>query len=241
MKYAIIAAGEGSRLEEEGIISPKPLVRINNEALIDRLIRIFLSNNAEEIIVICNNLAAEVSQHLRHIQENGMNGQKVPLEVIVKSTPSSMHSFYEISKVLKAESFCLTTVDTIFAERVFNAYIEEFLNAVNGGLDGMMGITDFIDDEKPLYVGVDDDMNITGFYDSSDECKWISAGIYGLTDKCLNILESCIQNGESRMRNFQRSLIANGMKLKAYPFHNVFDIDHAMDIKKAECFLKNAE
>ena len=42
MKYAVIAAGEGSRLVEEGIIEPKPLVRINGETMIDRLLRIFL-------------------------------------------------------------------------------------------------------------------------------------------------------------------------------------------------------
>ena len=42
MRYAIIAAGEGSRLAQEGISLPKPLVKINGEAMIDRLIRIFL-------------------------------------------------------------------------------------------------------------------------------------------------------------------------------------------------------
>ena len=31
------------------------------------------------------------------------------------------------------------------------------------------------------------------------------------------------------------------MKLKAYPFYKVFDIDHAADIQKAERFLCNRE
>ncbi len=241
MKYAIIAAGEGSRLAEEGIITPKPLVKIKNEALIDRLIRIFLGNDAEEVVVICNDLYTDVAEHLRDIQQRGMNGQKVPLKIIVKTTPSSMHSFYEISKVLQAQSFCLTTVDTIFAESDFKKYISHFKKTIGEGADGLMGVTDFIDDEKPLYVGVDNHMNISGFYDNSSECQWISAGIYGLTHKCVGVLESCVEKGESRMRNFQRALIADGMKLKAYPFHKVFDIDHAADIQKAERFLCNRE
>ena len=54
MKYAIIAAGEGSRLAAEGITVPKPLVEVNGEYLIDRLIRIFMQNDAEEIVIICN-------------------------------------------------------------------------------------------------------------------------------------------------------------------------------------------
>lgn len=41
MKFAIISAGEGSRLSQEGVQLPKPLVQLNREAMIDRLIRIF--------------------------------------------------------------------------------------------------------------------------------------------------------------------------------------------------------
>ena len=41
MKFAIIAAGEGSRLQQEGVALPKPLVHVGGEALIDRLFRIF--------------------------------------------------------------------------------------------------------------------------------------------------------------------------------------------------------
>ena len=56
MKYAIIAAGEGSRLAQEGVSAPKPLVQVGGECLIDRLLRIFMQNSAEEIVVICNDL-----------------------------------------------------------------------------------------------------------------------------------------------------------------------------------------
>ena len=38
MQYAIIAAGEGSRLCHEGIAAPKPLVKVGGECLIDRLV-----------------------------------------------------------------------------------------------------------------------------------------------------------------------------------------------------------
>ena len=39
------------------------------------------------------------------------------------------------------------------------------------------------------------------------------------------------------MRNFQRGLIRDGRKLKAFSFSKVMDIDHAEDIVKAEQFL----
>ncbi|WP_288056344.1 sugar phosphate nucleotidyltransferase [Xylanibacter rodentium] len=238
MKYAIIAAGEGSRLAAEGVESPKPLVKVGHERLIDRLIRVFMDNDAEEIVVICNDITTEVSFHLVKLQQDGLEGRPLPLRFIVKSTPSSMHSFFEISRMLGDGPFCLTTVDTIFREEEFARYIAAFSEAVTSGkCDGMMGVTDYIDDEKPLYVDTDDSLGITGFLDRSDTCRYISGGIYGLTSTAIETLCGCMERGESRMRNFQRALIADGRRLKAWPFSKVLDIDHATDIKKAEDFI----
>ncbi len=116
MKYAIIAAGEGSRLNKEGIKVPKPLVRINGEALIDRLIRIFTENEAESIIVAYRKSMTEVAEHLDKIKDDGINGRKLSIESAAIDTPSSMHSLFEISGKLEGSNFCLTTVDTVFNE-----------------------------------------------------------------------------------------------------------------------------
>ena len=239
MKYAIIAAGEGSRLAAEGIQEPKPLVRVEGQALIDRLMKIFLDNDAEEIVVICNTLNPLVEQHLRQLQNEKLFGSEVPLTLVVKTTPSSMHSFFELSPHLTDGPFCMTTVDTIFRQEEFKSDISAFRQAVERGeADGMMGVTDYIDDEKPLYVDTDESLNITGFLDRSSSCRFISGGIYGLTASAIETLQGCMERGESRMRNFQRALVADGRRLKAYPFTKVLDIDHASDIQKAEQFLR---
>ena len=244
MRYAIIAAGEGSRLAQEGIDAPKPLVKVNDEHLIDRLLRIFMENGAEEIVVICNDLTPYVSSHLARIQNEGLYGRPIPLRFIVKSTPSSMHSFFELSKTFDVLSpFVLTTVDTIFREEEFGNYISAFKQVLAEGGDGMMGVTDYIDDEKPLYVetvgqGSSEWPRITNFLDTCDHPHYISGGIYGLTPRAIDTLNACIERGESRMRNFQRALIRDGLQLRAYCFSKVLDIDHASDIQKAEEFLK---
>lgn len=239
MRYAIIAAGEGSRLAQEGIVAPKPLVKIQDETLIDRLIRIFMANGGEEIDVICNGLTQLVAHHLERIQQQGLEGKAVSLKWIQKTTPSSMHSFYELSHVMGNGPFVLTTVDTIFRPQEFTTYMAAFGQALGEGYDGLMGVTDYVDDEKPLYVGTDDGMNITGFYDTTNPpCKYISGGIYGLTPRALQTLGRCIERGESRMRNFQRALVSEGLRLKAFCFSKVLDIDHKSDIQKAEDFLK---
>ena len=235
MKYAIIAAGEGSRLAQEGIARPKPLVKVGTECLIDRLIRVFIQNGATEIVAICNEQMTEVRAHLQQIQQAG----EIPQKFVVKSTPSSMHSMWELSRWLRDEPFVLTTVDTIFREEEFRTYVDTFRkNVEQGEADGLMGVTDYIDDEKPLYVSTDDDLQITGFLDRCDSPRYISGGIYGLTPRSIDTLGRCIERGESRMRNFQRALVADGLRLKAWPFSKVLDIDHASDIQKAECFLR---
>lgn len=239
MKYAIIAAGEGSRLAQEGIELPKPLVEVGGEPLIGRLMRIFMENDATEILVICNDATTLVGMYLVDVQSNGLRGRPVPLRFSVKSTPSSMHSFYELSRYMAGdEPFVLTTVDTVFREDEFSDYINAFGKCVEEGYDGMMGVTAYVDDERPLYVGTDRDMTVTGFYDEDNGCKYVSGGIYGLTPASIGTLEKCVMRGESRMRNFQRALVNDGRKLLAYPFGRIFDIDHVSDILKAEEFLK---
>jgi len=232
VKYAIIAAGEGSRLMEEGIKLPKPLVKLNGVSLIDRLIDIFIKNDAESISIIVNNEMKEVQAHIISLQSN----VSVPLNVVIKSTPSSMHSFFELSQFLQEGKFCLTTIDTVFKEDEFSQFIRSFI--ADNECDGMMAVTDYIDDEKPLYVDVDANMAIKGFFDSSDQTlKYVSGGIYCLSSKAIQTLNHCMENGFSRMRNYQRQLVADGLNLKAFPFKKIVDVDHAEDIRKAEALL----
>ena len=202
MKYAVIAAGEGSRLVEEGIIEPKPLVKINGETMIDRLLRIFLENRAESISIVVNNEMTVVQKYVQGLK------LAVPVNIVVKSTASSMHSFYELTPYLKGGKFVLTTVDTMFREEEFAEYVLEFDKSTD--IDALMAVTDYIDDEKPLYVETDDNLDITGFKDIVySGARYISGGIYGLSDNALDILKNSMMEGVSRMRNYQRCLVEN--------------------------------
>ena len=230
MHYAIIAAGEGSRLAQEGVAKPKPLVELSGEPMIMRLMNIFQRCNAESISVIINDFMPEVRQYLESISLD------VPLNVVVKSTPSSMHSFWELSKVMKPGKFCLTTVDTIFREEDFARYVSAF--EADDKHDGLWAVTPFIEDEKPLYVDVDRRMNIKAFCDQAfDGAKYVSGGVYAMTDKAFPVLNECIDKGISRMRNFHRALIEAGMKLKAFSIDKIIDVDHASDIEVAQNFI----
>lgn len=231
MNFGIIAAGEGSRLAQEGVLLPKPLVDLDGRPMIRRLIDIFISCGAESISVIVNNEMTEVQQYLRTLQSE----LDVPLEIVVKSTPSSMHSFYELGRLLRNRGrFVLTTVDTIFKEEDFRRYIKAFEDS-DDSVEGMMAVTRYIDDEKPLYVETDADMDIVAFRDEPwPGAKYISGGIYGLDTSAIDILDKCLEEGVHRMRNFQRALVSTGLHLKAYDMGKIIDVDHAGDIEKAK-------
>lgn len=232
MNYAIIAAGEGSRLAQEGVTKPKPLVDICGEPMIGRLINLFCRCNVESISIIVNEQMTEVREYIESLSLD------IPVNLVVKTTPSSMHSFFELSRVIPKGRFCLTTVDTIFREQDFRPYIEAM--EADERYDGMMAVTDYIDDEKPLYVQTDDDLNITAFRDERyDGAKYISGGIYALNEKAIDVLADCMERGVARMRNFQRALVDAGLRLKAYPMGKILDVDHAGDIEKAENFINS--
>lgn len=234
MNYAIIAAGEGSRLAQEGVTYPKPLVRLNSVPMIKRLIDIMLGCDPESLTVIVNEQMTEVAEYLRSLII------PVPFRLVIKSTPSSMHSFYEVSRGMPDTGrFVLTTVDTIFRACDFRRYVEAFTSD-RDGMDGYMGVTTFVDDEKPLYISTDTENVITAFTDKPEpSTTCISGGIYGLTAPAVRVLERCLDEGVSRMRNYQRALVADGLRLKAWQFSKIIDVDHAGDIDTAESFINS--
>ena len=207
MDYAIIAAGEGSRLAQEGVKWPKPLVRLNGVALIDRLIDVFLKNNATSISIIVNEEMTEVQDYLKALR------LPIPFYLLVKSTPSSMHSFYELSHYLDGDKICLTTVDTIFKEEEFSGYIQQFIQ--EDKLDGLMAVTDFIDDEKPLYVETDNELYVRNFLDQADgDCRYISGGIY--CSGCIEQrhLAGNVENAQLSTAAHRRGVEAKGLSFQ---------------------------
>lgn len=258
MHYAIIAAGEGSRLREEGIAQPKPLVRLQGMAMIDRLLQIFLQNHAESVSIIVNREMTEVKQYLEkwaepaHLQSMGVDVTTFQFHLIEATTPSSMHSFAALADTLPEGKFCLTTVDTVFQPHEFARFIAAF-EQQHDDADGLFVVTPYVDDEKPLYVYVEDVHSpiskIVAFEDEKthsslacDKCCLVSGGVYGLwSHTAIPILRQCLASGQSRMRNYQRSLLAHGLNIMSYTFGQVMDIDHAADIDKAEAFLADAK
>ena len=130
-----------------------------------------------------------------------------------------------------------TTVDTIFRPDEFAAYADSFARARD--VDALMGVTDFIDDEKPLYVDTDLHMRVTAFTDTppASGARYISGGIYGLDEAALSLARRCCDCGVTRMRDYQRSLLVAGLRVEDCAMTKIIDVDHAADIEAARQLL----
>ncbi|PJC57417.1 MAG: nucleoside-diphosphate-sugar pyrophosphorylase [Ignavibacteria bacterium CG_4_9_14_0_2_um_filter_37_13] len=230
MNLAIIGAGESSRLKEEGLNVPKHLITINGEYLIDRIIRIGYENGFQKVYCIINTKEKELQKHL--LEENF----KIPVELIVKDTESSMHSLFELSPFLLNESFCLATTDSVFLEKEFSDFLK--ISSKEDAV-GVLAVTQYIDDEKPLCVGFDEQNMILNFSDDKNGYNWVTGGLYYFSPLIFNEMQTALQNDIIRLRNFLRLLIKQNYKLKAFPFSKIIDVDHISDIEKAEDFLVN--
>ncbi|WP_241254778.1 MULTISPECIES: nucleotidyltransferase family protein [Sphingobacterium] len=231
MEFAIIAAGEGSRLRKEGFNLPKPLLPLHGVPLIERLIRVFAKEGAQQVHVIINRQSPELKTFLTH------TAFELPIILIEEDTPSSLHSFALLVKNNPAwTSCCLTTTDTVFRPHEFHEYLTAFHQKSDA--DAFMAVTPFVDDESPLYVNTDDELHVEAFLDKATAgTKFVSGGIYCFRKAAMDCALRSVAAGNSRMRNFQRALLENDLNVDAFVFEKVVDIDHLKDRIVAERFL----
>ena len=229
MKAGIIAAGEGSRLKSEGISLPKPLVPVNGIPLIEHCIRSFAKCGITEIVCIINEYSPEVR---RFLEERGF---EIPITVMVKTTPSSMHSLFALAPSLKEGQFLLSTVDSIFDDNELSRFLTS--SKARSSADGVLAVTKFVDDENPLYVHVDGANRIESF-SKSGASPWITGGLYVFSPRIFDEVDAALAQGIERLRNFLGHLLKSGYTLEAFPFSKIVDVDHASDLRVAEEFLR---
>jgi len=228
MKAGIISAGEGSRLRNDGITVPKPLIEVGGIPLIGRLIQTFLRHGISEIACIVNEYSPEVQRYVESLH------LEIPVQFVVKTTPSSMHSLFALAPYLSDAQFLLSTVDPVFDERDFGAYLDYCKSHPSS--DGILAVTRFIDDENPLYVQLDNQRKIVGFSKSS-QSEWITGGMYVFSPAIFREMDGALQHHIERLRNFLNHLLSKGYHLEGFPFSKIVDVDHRHDIAVAEKLL----
>ena len=233
MKAAIIAAGIGERMARGGIDVPKPLVFLDGEPLIARAIWSAAGAGASSVACIVNEIHPAVSQFLRS------QTWPVPLELVIKTTPSSMESLFQLSHLLSHEPFLMLTVDAVFASGILEKFLSE-AQAVNRAWDarGVLALTRFVDDEKPLWTGVDSRHKICALGDTAAPTPYVTAGFYYFDPEIFSIIETARRNKLQALRQFLGLLLEKGYPLYGVPVSKTIDVDCPEDLRKAKDYLK---
>ncbi|MDO9184300.1 MAG: sugar phosphate nucleotidyltransferase [Bacteriovorax sp.] len=230
-KAAILAAGEGTRLKT--IEKYKPIVKINGIPLIEIIINSLKFKNFDKVSVIFNEY------------EKDMNIELVPgllapnIEYFFKTTPSSMHSLYEVVKktsLKPGEHLFVSMVDSIIAPSEADKF-HQFCELLKEDESAII-VTSYIQDEKPLTLAINSQGYVIDFQCPIKEDTLITSGIYYFSENTIPILIEMITNGNLHMRHFLKELIDRNFKIKAFITNKTIDIDHPQDIKTAENFLQ---
>lgn len=233
-KAAILAAGEGSRLKT---IAPfKPIVKINNMPLLELTFKNLNFQDFNQVNIIFNE------------EEKAMDLITLPClraentKYFFKSTPSSMHSLYEVALRLnleKGEHFFISMVDSIVPPTEAKKFYEFCLTIKEN--ESALLVTSFIEDEKPLTLKLNNQGYVEEFECPIAKDVLITSGVYYFSEKVIPLLLEMITNGQTKMRNFLAELVKHNHCIKVYQVKKTLDIDRPEDIKSAEAFLKEYE
>jgi NDP-sugar pyrophosphorylase family protein len=230
MKAAVIAAGVGERIARGGIDIPKPLLRVGGRPLIARIIDAAAELGMSSVACIVNDVQPAVAQFLRS------TAWPVPLQLKIKTTPSSMESLFNLEPYLRDEPFLLFTVDVVFDVAALRGFLKGAAELEQAA--GVLALTDHIDDDKPLWVRVDDDLKITAMGDDATGGSYITAGFYYFQPDIFAMMVAARSRRLTALRQFLGLLLASGYPLYGLPAPKTIDVDHPEDIVKAEAFLK---
>lgn len=234
MDAVVLAAGKGKRFVAEGQETPKPLVPLCGRPMIDRLVDI-LSNTVDGTIVVAvNKGSGEVERHMEELQ------QRYPrLKTLTVDSKNSFDTLAVASRVTTGK-FIACTCDTVFSPQEFALYVKRYASMSPDEL--LMGVTGYVDDDRPLYIRIADTGEIVDFRYGGEPFSGdvtVSAGVYGLTGEAVSW--TCAAGHEpATLNEFQRKL-ASGNRYKLFPFElgKVFDVDNGRVLAAAQEYLQN--
>jgi NDP-sugar pyrophosphorylase family protein len=223
----VLAAGDGSRLVRDGYRAAKPLVLVAGVPLVEHAIENVLGADVERVIVLFN----EREQDCADFVHRRFPGGKV--EVILKTTSSSLESFREVSARLPAGRTLFSTVDAWCPREDFARFARAA--AERDLRETVLAVTPFVDDELPLWVRADSNGRVTAI--GADTGEVATAGAYVFSP---GAREASRNGSHPRLRNFLAWLVENREPVSAIAIEKVIDVDRGSDVAAAEALAASS-
>jgi NDP-sugar pyrophosphorylase family protein len=106
---------------------------------------------------------------------------------------------------------------------------------------GVLALTRFVDDEKPLWVRIDRNHKVKAMGDKARPAPYVTAGFYYFEPSIFHLVESARARGLSALRQFLGLLLDSEYGIYGIPVSKTVDVDYPEDIDTAERYLKESE
>jgi NDP-sugar pyrophosphorylase family protein len=217
---AVIAAGQGTRLQADGYCVSKPMVPVAGRPLIDLTLDRFRAVGIRRLTIIINDASDDCRQWL------GDHAGDFDVDLIVHTTPSSYASFQIVVDRLVRAPAVITTIDVIMPVHNFYIFVKSATDIARNAV--ALGLTDHVDDESPLWATLDADGRIRQL--GGTRGTHVTAGLYWLSAQ----RPPEPTTGFARLRDYLGWLVAEHQPVYGIALPRVYDIDRASDIAAAE-------
>ncbi len=207
MEAVIFAGGLGSRLSEETLSVPKPMIQIGNQPLIWHIMKIYSHYGINNFIVCCGYKSEQIKEYfLNYLYANSdltisLNGEKVEVKVhkaplenwtvtLVDTGLNTMTAgrLKSVEPYIKSENFCLTYGDGV-ADININELLKHHEHAKK-----MVTITAIRPKGRFGALILKDDL-VTSFKEKiSNDTDYINGGFFVLNKKVFNALRTIDSN-----------------------------------------------
>ncbi len=229
LRAGIIAAGEGSRLAQSHPGMIKPMIPVAGIPLSHWIAGSLRRAGVSDITVLLNSRGRPARASLQEAFPD------INWTFLEADTASSWESFRLVSRSLAvgSESFFLSTVDALISPAEIRRFGEKALEA---DACAALALTDFVDDDKPLWADVDADGLVTALGPKTSVRRLVTSGLYFMTAATARKMPAAADF--SNLRGYLGSLVRPDTRVAGVRLSKTLDIDRPEDISQAEEFLK---
>lgn len=234
MHGLILAGGEGSRMRNDGIEVPKPLVKVGGRPQISQLVDTLWALGCASVTCLLRDTMPEVEEVLRR----DPGGRAATLRWC--RTPSSLHTLAEgLRAIPPGPVFCSMT-DTVMQPADWRRFYAETRRQLDAGKHAVLAVTPYVDDERPLYVKRDGEGRAIRIGSRSTTPPCVTGGAYGWSPGIRPDVEAACRDGVSRLRAFLQRIVARGRHIGTVEIDRIIDLDGRRDLEQAAAFLAHS-
>jgi len=201
MKLVILAGGRGTRISEETLIKPKPLVEIGGLPIIWHIMKIYSAYGFNEFIICCGYKGYMIKEYFSnyalHTSDTTIDLKNKKIKVHKKTTENWKITLIDTGeetmtggRILRikdyvGENFCLT-----YGDGLSNINIKKLIN-YHHTKKKLATLTVVRPSARFGTVKLDKDMMVSNFLEKAEgESSWVNGGFFVLNKKIFKYLKN---------------------------------------------------